>query len=203
MTLILPSPPPPAAARFHYYATPQQLLPLLERGAVDEPYCPVFGREDAGLTNEELALADVLTGVPMAADYPSLNLGQSVMVYCYQLASLMQQRRPPPLRQTIISCRPYVLVPALLSRLGVEDDAKLADWLSQRLGLLQQRDTAMLHRLLHDIEKPARIKLCHIFIYGCVCCSMSWFSADLDVFLTAAGKYVSLLKWGKLRNSLT
>ncbi|OWG12295.1 tRNA/rRNA methyltransferase, partial [Klebsiella pneumoniae] len=42
---------------------------------------------------------------------------------------------------------------ALLSRLGVEDDAKLADWLSQRLGLLQQRDTAMLHRLLHDIEK--------------------------------------------------
>ncbi len=32
---------------------------------------------------------------------------------------------------------------------------------------------------------------------------MSWFSADLDVFLTAAGKYVSLLKWGKLRNSLT
>ena len=27
--------------------------------------------------------------------------------------------------------------------------------------------------------------------------------ADLDVFLTAAGKYVSLLKWGKLRNSLT
>ncbi|XNM56994.1 TrmH family RNA methyltransferase [Escherichia coli] len=25
----------------------------------------VFGREDSGLTNEELALADVLTGVPM------------------------------------------------------------------------------------------------------------------------------------------
>jgi tRNA/rRNA methyltransferase len=50
----------------------------------------VFGREDSGLTNEELELADVLTGVPMVADYPSLNLGQAVMVYCYQLASLMQ-----------------------------------------------------------------------------------------------------------------
>ena len=35
-----------------------------------------------GLTNEELALADVLTGVPMVADYPSLNLGQAVMVLC-------------------------------------------------------------------------------------------------------------------------
>ncbi|HFR8399665.1 TPA: tRNA/rRNA methyltransferase, partial [Shigella sonnei] len=32
-------------------------------------------------------------------------------------------------------------------------DIKLVDWLQQRLGLLEQRDTAMLHRLLHDIEK--------------------------------------------------
>lgn len=36
----------------------------------------VFGREDSGLTNEELELADVLTGAPMVADYPSLNLGR-------------------------------------------------------------------------------------------------------------------------------
>jgi tRNA/rRNA methyltransferase len=60
---------------------------------VDEKAALVFGREDSGLTNEELELADVLTGVPMVADYPSLNLGQAVMVYCYQLASLMQN--PP------------------------------------------------------------------------------------------------------------
>lgn len=29
----------------------------------------------------------------------------------------------------------------------------MVDWLHQRLGRLEQRDTAMLHRLLHDIEK--------------------------------------------------
>jgi hypothetical protein len=70
-------------------------LPLLEEKAQWMTHTAlVFGREDAGLTNEELALADVLTGVPMVADYPSLNLGQSVMVYCYQLASLMQQTAP-------------------------------------------------------------------------------------------------------------
>lgn len=155
MTLILPSPPPPAAARFHYYATPQQLLPLLEEKAQWMNHTAlVFGREDAGLTNEELALADVLTGVPMAADYPSLNLGQSVMVYCYQLASLMQQTAPAAAAADHHQLQALrTRTTALLSRLGVEDDAKLADWLSQRLGLLQQRDTAMLHRLLHDIEK--------------------------------------------------
>jgi len=58
----------------------------------------LFGREDCGLTNEELALADLLTGVPMQADYTSLNLGQAVMVYCYQLAALMKVRvaQQPP-----------------------------------------------------------------------------------------------------------
>jgi hypothetical protein len=85
---------------------------------------------------------------------------------------------------------------ALLSRLGVEDDAKLADWLSQRMGLLQQRDTAMLHRLLHDIEKTYQNKVLSYFLFMVVCCFMGWCSANLDVFLTAVAQYVSRLKWG-------
>lgn len=142
-------------ARFHYYATPQQLLPLLEEKAQWMNHAAlVFGREDSGLTNEELALADVLTGVPMAADYPSLNLGQSVMVYCYQLTSLLQKTAavaPGVDDNQLQALRLRTL--DLLNRLGVGDDIKLTDWLQQRIGLLQQRDTAMLHRLLHDIEK--------------------------------------------------
>ena len=43
--------------------------------------------------------------------------------------------------------------PEIEVTLAVADDIKLVDWLQQRLGLLEQRDTAMLHRLLHDIEK--------------------------------------------------
>jgi len=35
----------------------------------------------------------------------------------------------------------------------VSDDVKMADWIDQRIGLLEQRDSAMLHRLLHDVEK--------------------------------------------------
>ena len=57
----------------------------------DEPCRSGFGREDSGLTNEELALADVLLVCRWWRDYPSLNLGQAVMVYCYQLATLIQQ----------------------------------------------------------------------------------------------------------------
>ncbi|EOC1298920.1 tRNA/rRNA methyltransferase [Cronobacter dublinensis] len=142
-------------AKFHYYATPQQLLPLLEEKAAWLPVTAlVFGREDSGLTNDELALADVLTGVPMVADYPSLNLGQAVMVYCYQLTVLMQNApaaAPEADHHQLKALR--LRIDALLTTLGVADDTKMADWLQQRLGLLEQRDTAMLHRLLHDIEK--------------------------------------------------
>ncbi|MDY9644459.1 tRNA/rRNA methyltransferase, partial [Escherichia coli] len=50
--------------------------------------------------------------------------GQAVMVYCYQLATLIQQ---PAKSDTT------------------------AD--QHQLQALRERDTAMLHRLLHDIEK--------------------------------------------------
>lgn len=142
-------------AKFHYYATPTELVPLLEEKSSWMNHAAlVFGREDSGLTNEELALADILTGVPMVADYPSLNLGQAVMVYCYQLANLMQQ----PIKALDMSDEHQLTalrtrVMRLLSTLDVADDVKLVEWLQQRLGLLGQRDTAMLHRLLHDIEK--------------------------------------------------
>ena len=142
-------------AKFHYYATPAELVPMLEEKSLWlEKAALVFGREDSGLTNEELALADVLTGAPMVADYPSLNLGQAVMVYCYQLASLIQISQPPVTvsdENQLAALR--VRADKLLEQLGVADDQKMVDWLQQRLGRLEQRDTAMLHRLLHDIEK--------------------------------------------------
>lgn len=142
-------------AKFHYYATPAQLVPLLqEKSAWMDSAALVFGREDSGLTNEELALADILTGVPMVADYPSLNLGQAVMVYCYQLAGLIQNAPRPPVPGDDNPLRALrARTKALLEKLEVADDIKMADWLEQRLGMLEQRDTAMLHRLLHDIEK--------------------------------------------------
>ncbi|KEY57563.1 tRNA/rRNA methyltransferase [Serratia sp. DD3] len=142
-------------ARFHYYCTPQQLAEqLMERQQWVGQAALVFGREDSGLTNEELELADLLTGVPMVADYPSLNLGQAVMVYCYQLAELMAVSEPSvPTADTGQLQALRLRLEHLLSILDVAEDQKLRDWIHQRLGILQQRDMVMLHTLLHDIEK--------------------------------------------------
>lgn len=143
-------------AKYHYYCTPAQLLSQLqERSNWSKSIALVFGREDAGLTNVELELADLLTGVPMVTDYPSLNLGQAVMVYCYQLSGLLSHQ---PVEEMVESDNGQLLAlhqraARLFDRLNVSDDHKLVEWVDQRLGFLTRRDTAMLHRLLNDIEK--------------------------------------------------
>ena len=45
----------------------------------------VFGREHAGLTNDELQLAHYHIAIPTHPEYPSLNLSQAVQVIAYEL----------------------------------------------------------------------------------------------------------------------
>jgi len=45
----------------------------------------VFGREDRGLTNEELALANFHVTVPVNSDYGVLNVAQAIQVLCYEM----------------------------------------------------------------------------------------------------------------------
>lgn len=45
----------------------------------------VFGREDRGLTNEELAQAQYHLTIPVNADYGVLNVAAAIQVVCYEL----------------------------------------------------------------------------------------------------------------------
>ncbi|MFX1367073.1 MAG: RNA methyltransferase [Promethearchaeota archaeon] len=47
----------------------------------------VFGREDIGLTNEEIALCDLAFTIPVSPNYPSLNLSHAIAVVLYELHS--------------------------------------------------------------------------------------------------------------------
>jgi len=44
----------------------------------------VFGPESSGLTNDEIALCDWLVTIPSLQQYRSLNLAQSVLIFCYE-----------------------------------------------------------------------------------------------------------------------
>jgi TrmH family RNA methyltransferase len=68
------------------FLTPAELSEELE--GVDTDTALVFGREDTGLSNDELARLDRVCSIPASADYPVLNLGQAATVALYELRDL-------------------------------------------------------------------------------------------------------------------
>lgn len=64
---------------------PRVALPwLLEE--IGQPSALIFGREDRGLSNEELNYAQKFIRIPTSPDYLSLNLASAVGICCYELA---------------------------------------------------------------------------------------------------------------------
>ena len=54
----------------------------------------LFGTEESGLPNALVLQSDLAMSIPMANTYPSLNLGQAVMITAYELSPLNQLQKP-------------------------------------------------------------------------------------------------------------
>ena len=50
-----------------------------------KPVAVLFGREDRGVTNEELECCNLHVVIPANPEYPSLNLAMAVQVVCYEI----------------------------------------------------------------------------------------------------------------------
>ena len=61
----------------------ERLLPQLATHRV----ALVFGREDSGLTTEEVSLCRWNATIPTGDEYGSLNLAQAVLIFCYEIFS--------------------------------------------------------------------------------------------------------------------
>jgi TrmH family RNA methyltransferase len=48
----------------------------------------LFGRENWGLSNDEVKRSDIICTIPTSDDYPILNLSHAVGIVCYELAGL-------------------------------------------------------------------------------------------------------------------
>jgi tRNA/rRNA methyltransferase len=71
------------------YYTPEAARDLIfNKAGTISKIAMVFGREESGLTNEELRMCDIASSIPLFAPYPSINLAQSVMIYAYVFSSL-------------------------------------------------------------------------------------------------------------------
>ncbi|MBN2684792.1 MAG: RNA methyltransferase [Pontiellaceae bacterium] len=65
--------------------TPREFAPIALESAKDYKVAIVFGREDKGLFNEELALCSHIIQIPSSELYRSLNLSHAVYLCCYEI----------------------------------------------------------------------------------------------------------------------
>ena len=120
----------------------------------------VFGREESGLHSHEIALCDMLTSIPLATTYPSLNLGQSVMLYAYILSGLQPATsHGPAVPDQFAALRDKCS--ALLAAVGYGQDEKLYQWFMERLPLLDKRSIGFAHHLT-DKLKAAVLKVAEL-----------------------------------------
>lgn len=135
--------------------TPADVKKVIEdKGEAISRVALVFGREDQGLSNQEIAACDLVTSVPLVAPYPSLNLAQAVMLYAWELSSLQAAPAQAPAAGDLSQYR--VLrerVAALLNRLDKVPESKLYDWALERLALLGEKDIHFLHTLCQSLER--------------------------------------------------
>ncbi len=68
------------------YRRPREVAKeIVEAAAGGEEVAIVFGREDRGLSNDQLDLCGRVSVIPTDPDHTSLNLAQAVMVHAYEI----------------------------------------------------------------------------------------------------------------------
>jgi len=113
----------------------------------------VLGREESGLTNEEIAMCSRTSSVPLAAPYPSINLAQSAMVYAYSLSKFgitpnTDSDTPPQLTENINQQSLKALMgkaSEVLTLSGISPELLIYGRIMERLNDLSPTDINLLH----------------------------------------------------------
>ena len=114
----------------------------------------VFGREESGLTNDELKICDIVTSVPMKTTYPSINLAQSVMIYAYTLSMLNINDENPD--KDVNQAELNILktkTENILTQIGFKKDTAIYNRIMERLMVLGEKDIHLVLSIEHKIKE--------------------------------------------------
>lgn len=136
------------------YIDLKQLTPFLEsRGHVYSKIALVFGREESGLSNDELALCDVISTISMASSFPSLNLSQAVMLYAYVLSGIEitkdinEKTTPGSISLRLLKEK----IDILLSDTTLSSNKVLKGRIMERLSLASGNDIRLIHSITNSL----------------------------------------------------
>lgn len=114
----------------------------------------VFGREESGLTNEEIQLCDWISYISMQTTYPSLNLSQAVMLYAYNLSrhtKIWEKIDRPESPQGYRNVKSNLN--ETLKIIGFKDNQPIFSRILERVSHLGDKDLNLLHSVLYKIQK--------------------------------------------------
>ncbi len=136
-----------------YHHSPEQLTTLLqEKQQSVAKAAIVFGREDYGLGKDAIARCDVVSQIPLASPYPSINLAQAVMIYCYALSTVkLASTTAPADAGQYQALKPKL--DSLLARAGIGNDEKTYQWAMERLATAEDDDLGFLHFICDKIDR--------------------------------------------------
>ncbi|CAJ1860878.1 tRNA/rRNA methyltransferase [Aeromonas veronii] len=146
--------------RYQHYLTPGEIREQIRSKPSLNKVAIVFGCEESGLSNEQLAEVDLISYLPLKVSYPSLNLGQAIMLYAYEMSQLMDELNADgavAVAENFDNAGQVRVLKSktaeLLGKLGVSQDEKLHQWVMDRVPMLPQRDLNMLHLLCKDLAR--------------------------------------------------
>ncbi|MFU7709813.1 tRNA/rRNA methyltransferase [Aeromonas veronii] len=146
--------------RYQHYLTPGEIREQIRAKPSLNKVAIVFGCEESGLSNEQLAEVDLISYLPLKVSYPSLNLGQAIMLYAYEMSQLMDELNADgaaAVAENFDNAGQVRVLKSktaeLLGELGVSQDEKLHQWVMDRVPMLPQRDLNMLHLLCKDLAR--------------------------------------------------
>ena len=121
----------------------------------------VFGREENGLTNDELQRCQIVAHVRTAVRYPSLNLSQAVLLFGYEL----YRAAASPAELPDLNLSPHEEIEAMyahisdaLDKLGFVSRHRPQTFMRSIRRIfgriqLERRDVATIHRIFRQVDK--------------------------------------------------
>ncbi len=135
------------------YHTPGQIAELLHnKCGIIQNVGILFGSEESGLTTEDLEYCDLISTIPLATRYPSLNLAQSVLIYAWELYNsdrLNIDEQANHKLQAVLKKE----MDQLLLQLGFDQRPLMQQRIMDRVMLLNSDDSELLMAILNKLKR--------------------------------------------------
>lgn len=141
--------------------SPQQLAGQFRSLGDDQILALVFGREDSGLTREEVVQCQRSAAIPTNETFPTMNLAQAAGVFCFALSAIERNAAVRDLAPAALIERMHERLESLLLEVGflhANNPARIYDEVRAAVGRasLDEREVTILLGLIRQIEWKVR-----------------------------------------------